>query len=118
MFKNPRYTTKGINENLPIMTQIILWELIDSINRDSLERFVLNLLSEVIFDKERIPAVIEQYNTLVRENSDSGKEEQKALKRRIKEVERKISNLVAVIEESGSMALVFSRLSPGTLPTP
>ena len=25
MFKNPRYTTKGINDNLPIMTQIFLW---------------------------------------------------------------------------------------------
>ena len=75
------------------------------INRDSLERFVLNLLSEVLFNKERIPAVIEQYNMLVRENSDSGKEEQKAMKRRIKEVERRISNLVAVIEETGSMAL-------------
>ena len=30
MFKNPRYTTKGINENLPIMTQIFLWGLIET----------------------------------------------------------------------------------------
>ncbi len=46
MFKNPRYTTKGINENLPIMTQIILWELIDNMEveqKDYLQVFTLSV---------------------------------------------------------------------------
>ena len=30
MFKNPRYCTKGISETVPLLTQIILWDLIDS----------------------------------------------------------------------------------------
>ena len=29
-FNNQRYCTKGISERLPIMTQVILWELIQS----------------------------------------------------------------------------------------
>lgn len=29
MFNNPRYCTKGISETVPLLTQIILWDLID-----------------------------------------------------------------------------------------
>ncbi len=46
MFKNPHYATNGINENLPIMTQIILWELIDSMKvdeKDYLQVFTLSV---------------------------------------------------------------------------
>lgn len=44
MFKNPRYCTKGINETVPILTQIILWDLIDSMEvaeKDYLQVFRL-----------------------------------------------------------------------------
>ena len=34
MFKNPRYCTRGINETVPTLTQIILWNLIDSMEVD------------------------------------------------------------------------------------
>ncbi len=49
MFKNPRYTTKGINDNLPVMTQIFLWELIDSMKvdeKDYLQVFTLSVEDE------------------------------------------------------------------------
>ncbi|MGN0679484.1 MAG: DUF960 family protein, partial [Oscillospiraceae bacterium] len=30
MFNNPRYATRGVNSEVPMLTQIILWGLIDS----------------------------------------------------------------------------------------
>ncbi len=46
MFDNPRYATKGINEEIPIITQVILWGLIDAleIKKDYLQ--VFNLMVE------------------------------------------------------------------------
>ena len=44
MFKNPHYCTKGINETVPILTQIVLWDLIDSMEvaeKDYLQVFRL-----------------------------------------------------------------------------
>ena len=44
MFKNPRYCTKGISETVPLLTQIILWDLIDSMKveeKDYLQVFKL-----------------------------------------------------------------------------
>ena len=44
MFKNPRYCTRGINETVPILTQIVLWDLIDSMEvaeKDYLQVFRL-----------------------------------------------------------------------------
>ena len=47
MFKNPRYTTKGINENLTIITQIFLWGLIERMEvpeQDYLQVFKIHYL--------------------------------------------------------------------------
>ena len=44
MFKNPRYCTKGISDTVPLLTQIILWDLIDSMEvaeKDYLQVFRL-----------------------------------------------------------------------------
>ena len=44
MFNNPRYCTKGISETVPLLTQIILWNLIDSMEveeKDYLQVFRL-----------------------------------------------------------------------------
>ena len=44
MFNNPRYCTRGINETVPILTQIVLWDLIDSMEvaeKDYLQVFRL-----------------------------------------------------------------------------
>lgn len=44
MFRNPRYSTRGIAETVPILTQIILWDCIDSMSierKDYLQIFKL-----------------------------------------------------------------------------
>ena len=43
MFSNPRYSTRGISETVPILTQIILWNCIDSMKaeKDYLQVFKL-----------------------------------------------------------------------------
>ena len=44
MFNNPRYCTKGISETVPLLTQIVLWDLIDSMEvaeKDYLQVFKL-----------------------------------------------------------------------------
>ena len=44
MFNNPRYCTRGISETVPLLTQIILWDLIDSMEvaeKDYLQVFKL-----------------------------------------------------------------------------
>ena len=43
MFSNPRYSTRGITETVPILTQIILWNCIDSMKteKDYLQVFKL-----------------------------------------------------------------------------
>ena len=45
MFNNQRYCTSGVNSTLPLMTQIILWGLIDSmevVRKDYLKVFLLS----------------------------------------------------------------------------
>ena len=44
MFNNPRYCTRGISETVPLLTQIVLWDLIDSMEvekKDYLQVFRL-----------------------------------------------------------------------------
>ena len=44
LFNNPRYCTKGISVTVPLLTQIILWDLIDSMEvaeKDYLQVFKL-----------------------------------------------------------------------------
>lgn len=75
------------------------------INRDKLEKCVLKLLSDVLFDERRIPNVIAEYNKAAEEESECGKDERKLLKRSIKQTEKEIDNIVAVIASTGSPAL-------------
>ncbi len=46
MFTNSRYLTKGINEELPLNLQILLWSLIDSllIEKDYLQVFNIKVI--------------------------------------------------------------------------
>lgn len=44
MFNNPRYATRGISAEVPLLTQIILWSLVDSMevsDKDYLQVFKL-----------------------------------------------------------------------------
>ncbi len=78
------------------------------INRDKLEKYVLNLLADVLFDKKRIPAIIEEYNKAAADNLDNSKEERKTLRKSMAKVEKEINNLVSVIATSGSAALAVA----------
>ncbi len=44
MFNNPRYCTRGVSDSVPIFTQVVLWDLIDSMEveeKDYLQVFKL-----------------------------------------------------------------------------
>ena len=59
MFQNQRYATSGINSELPLLTQIILWGLIDTMEvaeKDYLQVFCLSADGEnqrIIHEQEQ-----------------------------------------------------------------
>ena len=59
MFNNSRYITKGINEELPLSIQILLWSLVDSllIEKDYLQIFNIKVnrgnLLEITHSQEK-----------------------------------------------------------------
>ena len=48
MFNNSRYLTKGINEEVPLNLQILLWSMIDStlIKKDYLQVFNIKVVNK------------------------------------------------------------------------
>ena len=61
MFNNPRYCTRGISETVPLLTQIVLWDLIDSMEaaeKDYLQVFQLTTdgtTQHIIHSQEQPP---------------------------------------------------------------
>ena len=61
MFENQHYCTKGIAENVPLLTQIIIWGLIDSMKiseKDYLQVFKLtaeNKMQRIVHSQEQPP---------------------------------------------------------------
>lgn len=74
------------------------------INRDKLERLVLERLSEVLFNPDVIPRLVEQYNEYIAEKTGSARERMLALQTELRDVERKITNTVNLMIETGSAA--------------
>ncbi len=74
------------------------------INRDKLERLVLERLSCVLFNPNVIPQLVKQYNEYIAEKTGSAKERMLALQTELRNVERKISNTVNLMVETGSAA--------------
>ena len=74
------------------------------INRDKLERLVLERLSEVLFNPDVIPRLVEQYNEYIAEKTGSARERMLALQTELRDVERKITNTVNPMIETGSAA--------------
>ena len=74
------------------------------INRDKLERLVLERLSGVLFNPDVIPRLVEQYNEYIAEKTGSAKERTLALQTELRDVERKITNTVNLMIETGSSA--------------
>lgn len=75
------------------------------INCEQLDRYVLKLLADMLFDERRIPGVIEEYNRMISEHSGESEKELKAMRKSISKVEKEIANLVNVIAQTGSAAL-------------
>ena len=75
------------------------------INRDKLERLVLEKLTTVLFNPDVIPDLVREYNDHIASKSGSARERLNALKSQIKDVERKINNAVNLMIETGSPAL-------------
>jgi len=74
------------------------------INRDKLERLVLERLSEVLFNPDVIPRLVEQYNEYIAEKTGSVRERMLVLQTELRDVERKITNTVNLMIETGSAA--------------
>lgn len=74
------------------------------INRDKLERLVLERLSGVLFNPDVIPRLVEQYNEYIAEKNGSARERMLALQTELRDVERKITNTVNLMIETGSAA--------------
>lgn len=75
------------------------------ISRSCLEKYVLRLLADILFNRDRLPAVIDEYNRAVMQAESSMEGDIKRLKKAIKSMENEIDNLVDVIAKTGSESL-------------
>lgn len=75
------------------------------INRDKLEQMVLDKLTKVVFHPDAIPQLLTEYNTYIAKKSGSAVKQNEALQAELREVERKISNTVNLMIDTGSAAL-------------
>ncbi len=72
----------------------------------AIEAFVLETLAEFIFDEEKIPLILSRYQEYL-EEKDSGKAESlKRMKKELSSLDRQIENIVSVIANTGSDALL------------
>lgn len=75
------------------------------ISCEHLDKYVLKLLADMLFDERRIPKVIEEYNRSISERSGDSEQELKAMRKSIAKLEKEINNLINVIAQTGSAAL-------------
>lgn len=75
------------------------------INRDKLEQIVLDKLSNILFNPKMIPALVTEYNTYIASKNGGAQERMDALRKEIRDTERKINNAVNLMIETGSAAL-------------
>ncbi len=74
------------------------------INRDKLEKVVLEKLSAELFNPEIIPVLVNKYNEYLSNKNSDANNRLASLRKQLKEVERKISNTVNLMVETGSLA--------------
>ena len=75
------------------------------IRREYIESFVIKELVRIIFDDERIPALIEKYREFNKQNAKAASKKLKQLDKRIKEIEGKL-DIISAIASTGSSALI------------
>lgn len=61
-------------------------------------------MSEVLFNPDVIPRLVEQYNEYIAEKTGSAREQMLTLQTELRDVERKITNTVNLMIETGSAA--------------
>ena len=76
------------------------------INRDQLERKVLDVLADIIFDKSRIPRMVDQYNENIRDHHEEAYQLIRTMEMKYSGLQRKTDNLVDVISKTGNELLV------------
>lgn len=74
------------------------------INREKIEHLVLQKLSNVLFNPKVIPTLVSEYNAYLAEKNGSAKEQVHILQTKLREVDRKITNTVNLMVETGSSA--------------
>ena len=75
------------------------------IRREYIENFVINKLSEFVFDDRLIPVLTKEYKSYQLEKNNKIFERRDNFEKRIKELSREISNIVTVIANTASIAL-------------
>ena len=77
-----------------------------NIHQQPLEELVLRKIEEIVFDESRIPGIVQAYQQLNQRESGEEGEKIRTLRQNLKTVEQKIANIVNVITNTGSAALV------------
>ena len=75
------------------------------VNRDYLERFVLERLSEQIFDDDLVPLIAERYEKFMETYIDSAQNKVKMMKKGASKLQKEIRNLVNAVAATGDMSL-------------
>ena len=77
-----------------------------NIHQEPLEELVLRKVEEIVFDESRIPGIVQAYRELCQQEEGEDKDKVRNLRQNLKTVEQKISNIVNIIANTGSAALV------------
>ena len=77
-----------------------------NIHQEPLEELVLRKIEEIVFDEYRIPGIMQAYRELCQQEDGEDKDKIRTLRQNLKTVEQKIANIVNIIANTGSAALV------------
>ena len=83
----------------------------DSINRDLLEKKILDILSDIIFDPDNITKIIVRYERALQKRNEEGALKLKQDKKLLKELDRKIENVLCMIEDGLGSKSLMERLN-------
>lgn len=76
------------------------------VNRNYIEDFVLKRIGEIVFNEDRIPELIKSYYASIGELSGESEKKIKKMECSLKTVDQKIENIINVIAQTGSPALL------------
>ena len=77
-----------------------------NVRQQPLEELVLRKIEEIVFDESRIPGIVQAYRELCQQEDGTDKDKIRTLRQNLKTVEQKINNIVNIIANTGSAALV------------